>query len=153
LGQQVGIGAPNEILSAIANEEFSEASGDGANGWTDPKVGTPRQNTRESARAKNSATHKRTFAAEAHDQVMGAQAGRAPNSHLGRVVTSRADLATRPRTCSRRQFLIAGNLILIRGQLITVRGHLVLIRCRLISIGGRLITLRCSLIFPGNRPV
>jgi hypothetical protein len=43
-----------------------------------------------------------------------------PASQLSRVLTSRADLATNPLTGSRRRFLIAGRLILIRGQLITI---------------------------------
>ena len=64
---------------------------------------------------------------------------RVPDPHLGRVVTSRADLATHPRTGARRQFLIAGNLILIRR--------------RLIPVGGRLITLRRRLVLLGSRPV
>jgi hypothetical protein len=72
-------------------------------------------------------------------------------SHLSRVLTSRADAATRLRTGARRQFLVAGNLILVRSKLITVGGRLVLIRRRLIPIGGRLIALRGRLIFRGSR--
>jgi hypothetical protein len=52
---------------------------------------------------------------------------RVPDSHLSRVVTSRADVVTRLRTGSRHQFLIAGHLILIRGQLIAIGGRLILI--------------------------
>jgi hypothetical protein len=76
-----------------------------------------------------------------------------PDSHLSRVLTSRAKLATYLRTGSRRQFPIAGNLILIGGQLIIVGRRLVLIRRRLILIGGRLVPLRSRLIFLGSRPV
>jgi len=76
-----------------------------------------------------------------------------PDSQLSRVLTPRAELATNPLTGCRRQFLIAGRLILIRGQLITLGGRLIPIRSRLILIGRRLITVRCRLIFLGSRPV
>jgi hypothetical protein len=78
---------------------------------------------------------------------------RVPNSHLSRMLTSRPDAATCLRTGAPRQFLIAGNLILIRSQLITVGGRLILIRRRQIPIGGRLITLRGRLIFIGSHPI
>ncbi|HEY5285983.1 MAG TPA: hypothetical protein VIJ50_02645 [Solirubrobacteraceae bacterium] len=66
-----------------------------------------------------------------------------PDSQLSRVLTPRADLATNLVTDTRRQFLIAGALILIRGQLITIGGRLILIRCRLV-------TVRCCLILIGS---
>jgi hypothetical protein len=74
-----------------------------------------------------------------------------PVSQLSRVLTSRADLTTNLLAGSRRRFLIAGRLILIRGQLITIGGRLILIRGRLIPIGRRLITVRYRLIFLGSR--
>jgi hypothetical protein len=77
---------------------------------------------------------------------------RVPDSHLGRVLTSRADLAPHLRTGARRQFLIAGKLILIRGELITIRRRLILIRRRLIPIGGRLIPIRRRLVLLGSCP-
>jgi hypothetical protein len=76
VGQQVGIGAPNEILSVVAVDELREADSDGARGWTGPqKTGhlakTPANLLERGIRQRTN----ELVAAEAHDQVIGAQAG------------------------------------------------------------------------------
>jgi hypothetical protein len=75
-GQQVAIGAPNQVLGAVAIDELREADGDGARGWTGPqKTGhlakAPANLLKRGIRQRTN----KLIAAETHDQVIGAQAG------------------------------------------------------------------------------